>query len=308
MMTEDLTTAVELSTWTLPGEILVEGDLLWWRGHREAKSATANQSRLLGQFVRLANGDDAAIASFARRWGVLDLCGHGYPRSHASSVAASELNGRLMPVRSCIVATAIRAEGWRSEPLERWRSLAGQAGAMLQIAQGLRLGRPVQGDVWAPLQELFTLDPVILGRDVFRPPEARTWRPVATDDLPLTGRVGGIRVKYRSSEGPALGYAVRRWLELGGVRVHFDWMGDRGKVSFGGTSLFGALATLLATGVSGSALLMCDECHLPFVPLKRRPPAGTRHFCPDCREAGAPQRHASAAYRARKRSARASID
>ena len=300
-MTEDLRTAVELSTWTLPQEVVVEDGRLWWRGHRDAKSAGSNQSRLLGQFVRLANGDEATITSFAMRWGVLDLCGHGYPRSHDSSVAASELNGRVMPVRICSQDTATRPGGWRSEPLERWRALAGQGAAMLQIAQGLRLGRPVRAEVWAPLQELFVLDPVILDRDLFQPPQAKNWKRVATADLPLTGRIGGIRLTYRSEEGPALAFAVRRWLELGGVRVHFDWIENHGKVSFGGTSLFGALATLLATGVSGSALLMCDECHLPFVPLKRRPPAGTRHFCPDCRDDGAPQRLASADYRARRR-------
>jgi hypothetical protein len=172
---------------------------------------------------------------------------------------------------------------------------------MLQIAEGLRLGRRTQPSTWEALQELFVLDPIVGGRDVLQPDMAG-WRLIAPEDLPETGTIVGMRMTYPSTEGAALAHAVRRWLEIGGVRVHFDWHGDRGRLSFGGHSLFGALATLLSVGVSGSALLICDECPLPYTPLQRRPPARTRHFCADCRDDGAPQRHASADYRARKRS------
>ena len=97
----------------------------------------------------------------------------------------------------------------------------------------------------------------------------------------------------------ALAYAVRRWLDHGNVRMRFVWRATTPHLTFGGDSLLGALATLMAVSVAGAeGPLLCSHCRLPYTPTRR--PRGPRHFCTDCRDEGVPQMYASRDYRARK--------
>lgn len=291
--------AVEMTAWWVPREVRVDGDGLWWRGRGRECTIGSNQANLLGQFTRLANAPDEQLRTFAEKWGVLGLCGHGYPATHAATVETAHFDDRVMPLHVCTEPDPVSHAGWQHEPLDRWRLFARQAESMLNIAMALRLRRDPDTELWEPLKELFPIEPIIAGRDVLAPKERR--RLVPPGEVPRYGVIGEIRLTIRATAGSSLAQVVERWLELGGVRVRYGWSTDRGHLSFGGSSLFGALSTLLAVGVSGATLLLCDECHLPYAPVKRRPPAGKRHFCPECRDNGAPQRHASADYRARKR-------
>jgi hypothetical protein len=49
----------------------------------------------------------------------------------------------------------------------------------------------------------------------------------------------------------------------------------------------------------GRETVICDHCSIPYSP-SRRPRAGSRHYCPNCRASKFPERYASRDYRERK--------
>jgi hypothetical protein len=61
-----------------------------------------------------------------------------------------------------------------------------------------------------------------------------------------------------------------------------------------------ALVLQVALAVTREDTATCNGCGVLFTPTKR-PAAGLRVFCSDCRSKGVPQRFASRAHRARKR-------
>ncbi len=116
------------------------------------------------------------------------------------------------------------------------------------------------------------------------------------------GKIGTITINIPAlrEARPALAYAVRQWLTMGAVGVRFEWTGTIATITFGGQSLFGALATLLAVTLSGAeGPILCSHCRLPYNPSRK--PRGPRHFCETCRDAGEPKKYAKRDWNARNR-------
>jgi hypothetical protein len=91
---------------------------------------------------------------------------------------------------------------------------------------------------------------------------------------------------------------------LGDVRAIVQWFheGPRPEIRWQGAGLFGALAvqlTLTVAGVDGWAI--CSACHKQYVPTQRRPKAGQRNFCVECRNQGIPKQYALRDYWERRR-------
>ncbi len=282
--------SVEVSTWLRPRSVRLADGWLVPEGRGDRAKVGAHQAGLLAQFARLADADEQHILDFASKWGMLNLCEHGMPGTHSSGVVA-ELASDPWTTCSPMVAGDPPLVG---EPTELWRQYAGQAGAFLDLADRVKRGLSTTMSDWDPLRSLFPH---------FVLPDDRNsehLRRVTT--LPERGVIGEIRVVIPQMKEArlALAYGIRKWLRMAAVDVQFDWRGPEPTLTFGGRSLFGALATMLAVGLSGSeGLLLCSHCRLPYSPARR--PRGPRHFCADCREDGVPQRYASQDYRRRKR-------
>ena len=284
----DATKTVELSAWRIPTRIeLHDGYLVATDPPSEWKSVGPNRAGLLVGFARLADADDDQILDFARTWGLLELCGHNQPRTHTSR-STTQLGSAPTPVCGELLPAG-------GEPVEIWRTYASQAAAFLAIHSRLLHGNDTNEAMWEPLRPLF---PRFLDLpDDTRPEGLRQ----VHDFAGRSGRIGNIRITIPplNEARPAIAYAVRRWMTMGAVGVQFEWTASIGTLTFGGQSLFGALATLVAVTLSGAeGPILCSHCRLPYNPTRK--PRGPRHFCQTCRDDGQPQKYAKRDHSARK--------
>ena len=158
---------------------------------------------MLNEFIALQDADDEQIGAYARRWGILGVCHHGVPASHAAFANAVEWPCWLLREETDLYA-------W--EPLERWRYFSRQAGAILNLAARLHTDQPGRPEEWQQ---------VITRKD--RP--VPWWKPSAV-----------------RSERIMLGYIVSEWMTLGNVRPVLTWRSTNPspQVEFGsgGSSFF----------------------------------------------------------------------
>jgi hypothetical protein len=106
--------------------------LLYEVGWTGIRRVAAPDSRILSDFLRLADANASRIESFAKRWGPLGLCAHGEPSVHSQP--------------PCPIPTK-RGSQTRWEALAAWRGLSARARAILVLAQRLRSNqRPAIGE------------------------------------------------------------------------------------------------------------------------------------------------------------------
>lgn len=135
-----------------------------WKEVRPPSSQTEGR-RLLSDFVSLHRQNDAAIAHFARRWGLLGVCPHG--------LIDCELCSECGP--------KVDADGRGREAIVGWRSCS-QLGEILLVAGG-RLREPhlSPGHEWPSFEEPWPFED-FRWRGLRRCPrdaaEARAWRAV----------------------------------------------------------------------------------------------------------------------------------
>jgi hypothetical protein len=102
---------------------------------------------------------------------------------------------------------------------------------------------------------------------------------------------------------------IGEWLSYGigeGIRLRFSWWNKAPDVTLESgwaAPLWGYLVrelVFVSAGVDGAVL--CAGCGRFFLPTERRKPAHNRRaWCPECQDAGAPQRQAKRDQRARAR-------
>jgi hypothetical protein len=121
------------SIWA-PDSIELTEDRLTWatvKGYREVRPGI----RLLTEFLALNDAKPDEILNYARRWGVLSICEHNLPSSHAADC---------------------RALGWHDggrlwEPLAVWRRFARDGRALLNVASQLNAGKPGAAEDWGAI-------------------------------------------------------------------------------------------------------------------------------------------------------------
>ena len=103
----------------IPNVIEIDGGRLHWDidDDRPIEQPEPGQG-MLNEFLTLQDADDEQIGAYARRWGILGVCHHGVPASHAAFANAVERPCRLLREETDLYA-------W--EPLERWRYFSRQA-------------------------------------------------------------------------------------------------------------------------------------------------------------------------------------
>lgn len=286
LMVDGVPLASEL--WDRPAEIWVEDGRLLWRYVRFGEDPEPRasmpvtvgpiaapampvpaslRSGLLIDFVRLAEPDPNAVLQFARRWGVLHLCGHGMPRTHPQNELFT-LGDEHRRDRYCATVFGSDLEG--SELLSAWVSWAARARAVLRIVSGFGgQGRVNRRAEWS----------------VLYPKDGDLSTAAATDDLVAKAQI--------TSE-------LNGWLYLSGVRPEMLPF-PTPRLTLGGGELFGLISVQLAAAVTASGgLAFCHGCGDPYAPA-RQPNPKRRNYCEACRAAKVPQRDASAVYRRRQR-------
>jgi hypothetical protein len=259
------------SEWRVPERVRAENGALRWQVG-EATAAPTHQAPVrdfLTPFAALATHPDLdkAVEKFSSRWGVLGLCEHGLPATH------QPLRLGVEGLRSTATCEPRIEDGWGIEPLDRWRHFAGQAAAFMRAAAALsaRTVRRVDDKDWEALKPLFPpgMEMVLASERTSRGGEGRQSRKRLLVELPQSGVVERLNVQIPTTSEGKLAYAMRRWLELGDVRILFDWRGTAG-LGYAARSLFGALGLRLALVISKNrSIKVCGYCTTPYVPVAR---------------------------------------
>jgi hypothetical protein len=246
----------------------------------------------LASFIRIAAVPDhdlpERVLQFARRFGVLRVCGHGKPLYHDRSACKQ----RLAP----------SGDGRQWEPVEAWRRYSRQLLAILRATAHLQNQESVPGAVW---QDIAAGDPA-------------AWRYAAVQQSAQFNSAhgnAGSRPDFAHVSGAAdsglgldhqrrvLTDCVNRWLEYGRVRPTARWLlgMPTASVHLDFDGLAGLLAVQLASAVS-SRIYVCAGCGLPFsVPEERRLPArDKRAWCPLCGRLAQWKRYSQQYYKAKK--------
>jgi hypothetical protein len=254
---------------------------------------------MLRDFVRLADASDSdlprRVSAFARQYGVLDVCVHGLPITHAATTCFSLFPEACRRHTSTMLQEAEFEYRVAGEPLRAWRFFAQKALSLLEIVAMRQSGdRPTDDDWKAAVMEFEQPDPGD--------------RAVASDLYLLPAFfTGGFPSESQEDSGFALSLLVEQWLLLGAVRPRPVLRPTESRIAIGSYSTFGALASqlLLAAGC-GRGVAFCAFCGSLFEPADkagrpRRPQAGRNAYCAPCRKKNMPQRDASRRQRERKK-------
>lgn len=236
----------------------------------DAPPIVAEHEGILEAFCGLSGSADGDYLRFAQRFGVLDLCIHGLPRTHAGIGGCDPLP---------------------AEPISAWTCYSGQARAALTVGVKLHRGEsPTEDDLRA------------LNRDVYGDGWPR-------EELGGARRVGTLYYVPAQDEVSVesgrwhLSRLVGHWLELANIRPLFDWPFDRASpnVELRGAGAFAVIVRDLVFSLARvDGLVFCDGCGAAYTPA-RRPSPGRRNFCVRCRKNKVPLRLAKQDERARKR-------
>jgi hypothetical protein len=290
----------------VPSSVELKEEGLQWRVSFPLTVSNYRQTGngLLEDFIKLIDASKEQIRAYAERWGVLQICKHGYSRSHNSATwprswlhlsrwaryvpeswcqplrfqcginqcgKKTPANKPLLPLygeKGCL-SMDFYEEGW--EPIERWRYFSSQARAILKIAANVNQDLVAMPDDWELVYQAYKneLDP-------------RLDRQNIDDNRRL------------------ISFALNDWLQLGDVRPQFVWKDEMPKLEIGGPTLFSHLAVQLTLVASRTqAIVFCSHCGNQYRPSKR-PNRNRRNFCDKCVEKKVPVALASHDYRKRK--------
>ena len=219
---------------------------------------------MLDAFVRITGATSAL--RFAKKYGMLQICRHGLPYSHAPACLASSQRSGWNPE-------------WR-EPLEGWFHQAKRARAILGLSAAIQIGderAPVGSkDDWTFLYE-------------------RREGKASIDELMQDF------IAKPSLAKNFLASDINNWLVEGNVRPTISW-GEEEALGFSlNASTFGLLGVQLMTAASRvQDVYFCDGCGNPYSRKKRKPQAGRHQYCEACGEQAA-SKNRQARYRQKER-------
>ena len=270
--------------WKKPGSCQVEGSegeerLVWTTDGIDGVSVVGPDVNLALKFASLTAGSLNEIRRFGEKYGPLNLCHHGLPRTHLPSRLSryyreDEFDGH-------------RANAWMQlnrfgEAVSSWRTISGSAAAIMHLVavaqskDGLSAKEEWEGLTWL-LPDMRPVNGWRFGH--FHGSISPTGRATSPGFRPGRARVEANQV---------LAFSIRRWLELADVSFAVTYRDDRPQLELLAGSLFGAVGVQLALIATQSrGWEMCANCGRAFVPEKRRTPSGKRSYCQDeaCRRA-----------------------
>lgn len=236
---------------------------------------------LLNDFLLLANATPDSVLTFARRWGVFNLCKHGVPASHNSRFSVFQRGIEPPGINlSEVCCEPLSLDEERDnvdvplmfwEPVSAWPKFAGDFAAILRIAAKLHRGGCGASEDW----QMLRTPEIHLSAGL--PESSHLWQFLGIeqklDRRHLTGIVNGL-------------------LQIADARPEMSWDGGTkspGIILHGiaplaqrNCGVFAWLTLQLAFAVScADGLAICSACGAAYTP-KRRPAGERRQFCPAC--------------------------
>ncbi len=277
-----------------------EGQIIWrtetdLKKVRELYSRRAvSGSQLLDDFLGLGNRDEKALRTFARKYGPLGLCKHGFALGHRSRDfgRCHELDWQ----------SGIRAR----EPVNGWWRYISRAEGALTVADNLRRGRKTEEADWSWLYEgiprnrrrNFRFELEVQGHRRVVPDGARLW-PLATlqegDPLAENPLLAGLAAQKRSTlkeQKQVLANVLNQWLDEGETGLSVAWkseidvrLGVSHPLGIGNRLLTSIGVQLLSQVLLQRPRVRCDICHRIFPPKKAR--NDRANLCPraECKQA-----------------------
>jgi hypothetical protein len=250
------------------------------------------QPPMLEAFVGLSQSRpraDRAVLTYARRWGLLDLCDHQLPNGH---------DGADVPISLALagdIRATVQPSGCRSffgtEPVKAWLYWSRQAAAVLGVASRLREGEWGRPQDWIVLAS----EGPWVTDDLLRPDLRAQLAPfiqLLIDGYPDEGR--------RHVERSVVSGAIQAWLGLAQATLQVRWPNAMPEMGFGASGLFGALGLQLLLAVVGArSFAICPGCGDLRAPARGR--GRPRLYCEPCIKGNRPQELADA----RRKAARA---
>lgn len=276
-----------------PGGITVGDERLHMSREAFAGSRLVSGGRqMLERFADLYKRDDDAIAVFAGRWGLLDICTHGIAAGHPGTQVPVSL-GLMGPLTFTYFLRADCVQDV-SEPISVWRYWSLQCSALLSAASRLRDRRPPAPEDW---HALFKMPPwAAYGASPSREAQQRIYEAQQISEERIrSGALG------RDSEREVVAGAVSAWLHLANVGIAVRWEKRRPKIVVTAGGLLAGVALQLALAIGDAdGWAVCTGCGKFHAP-SRVPVPGRATYCETCRDSRVPERLASRAYRARKK-------
>jgi len=217
----------------------------------------------LAQFISITSSQD--IERFAQRYGPLNLCHHGLPIDHTSTI-----DGRLFPA----------AEQF---DLAQKCTYAIEDGSIGEFQAKSNQSRVLEWlDIWHSLVSQFRsiLELIDESRKMKSKGSLKQWEAA----FPRWVAAGGIDSFFELEDGPRilrmlLSSEITGWIDASGVRLtYLDYPPEEDSLEWN-TSTLGALSMQLLGVARGSQnFAICDFCQNWYEP-KRRPSAGNVKCC-----------------------------
>lgn len=263
--------------WLIPNDIRAQGSLLtyepWpspWRWKLLKRARMDRGGRLLEEFVNLGDAPVSDIQHYAKRFGVLGLCHHGFGLGNRWH--AQERGGGCRPEK-------VGDRG--AESIEYWRWWATLFRAMLACATAHHDGRRGQAESWAPMFPMLQMKPGLSLKTTVEPlcqllpplEFKEVWVEISQDDLWIRlVDVLNLTVLAQAALEP----------RCVSTKGQFEMRLAPGVAQ---TALFSVLAAeLLACITLARPFYTCSSCGRRYSPesLKHKPRTGTGRYCDKC--------------------------
>lgn len=120
----------------VPKRIELNRGSLRWQLERGCFRRVAPTTAMFAEFLKLADSAQDNVLAFARHWGVLELCEHGQPASHAAC-GLIKCDGEF-----CF-----------EEPIEVWQRLSAIARSILHSADRVKRGLRGSSEDWKVIRK-----------------------------------------------------------------------------------------------------------------------------------------------------------
>jgi hypothetical protein len=289
----DLDRPIQVDPWFAPGLRLEDGRLevdgREWPGR-----AVKPKPPMLEQFARLGapgRDRDQAVLTYARKWGLLNLCQHYLPLDHAevripiSFAVTGAADVTFVPQEPCRSLWVLGGE-----PVSAWLYWSRQAAAILAVVSRLRDGEWARAEDWSTLgEEGPWVDGAPEGLGDLRL-HAEEWTRSLAEGYRIDAPADAADVARREVERSVARGAIETWLRLAGAAFELRWPPRGGpRVGLHVNGLFGAIGLqLLLAAAASPGFAICAGCPTVFAPRRRR--GRPTRYCADCQARHIPQR------------------
>lgn len=236
----------------VPKQIQVDGDTLFWKVKPNAWRGVRRD--ILEDFMDIGRlRSPKALLGFAKRYGPLHLCPHGWPSHHAPM---------------CSEQPAPPSSGWHyQESIERCYALAQSAAALRDAAAEIRHSRLPSDEMLNRIHP----DRGCFSADMFA--------------IVQTHSKAGKRMSPVNLAAGFVEMCLHEWVIGSGLRLQLEWSGTRWLYCYGvdgpTTTPLSAVAASLLQAIAGPEMprpcSVCGDLHTP----KRRP-RGEFSYCEEC--------------------------